>query len=312
MVPCVPVISTEVEEALRRGDPVVALESAVIAQGLPFPHNMEASRRQARAVRSAGAVPATVAIIRGRVRVGLMEEEVRQLAQGVAKASVRDLACLMARGAEGGTTVSASIAIAGLAGIHVFATGGIGGVHRHARESFDISADLHEIARQRVAVICSGVKNMLDIAATLEMLETLGVPVVGLETEEMPGFLARETGIPLEHSVPDPATAARLLQIHWDMLRRPSGVLLVHPVPKEHALDARMLQESTDRAIEQCAAAGIRGKHQTPFLLQRLQNLTAGRSLPSNIALLEQNALRAAQIAVALAGHPAQGASEGA
>jgi len=190
-------------------------------------------------------------------------------------------------------------------GIRLFATGGIGGVHRHARESFDISADLHEIARQPVAVVCSGVKNLLDVPATLEMLETLGIPVVGLATDELPGFLSRESGLHLEHQVPDAATAARLLRIHWEQLGRPGGVLFTQPVPREHACDFKQIQEATERAVEQCAAAGIRGKEQTPFVLQRLQNLTAGRSLPANLALLEHNAASAAAIAVALAGHPA-------
>ena len=300
------VLSPEISAALRQGDPVVALESAVITQGLPFPQNLEASRRQAAAIRNQGAVPATVAVLRGRIRVGLSEEEIRQLAQSAPKAAARDLTSLMLRGREGGTTVSGTVAVAGLVGIPLVSTGGIGGVHRAALEGFDISADLLEISRQKVAVVCSGVKSFLDIAATLEALEALGVPVVGLATAELPGFLARVTGMELEHQVDDALLAAHLLRLHWEALKRSGGLLIVQPVPAENAVDPKVLEEATDRAIEQCSSAGIRGKDRTPFLLRRLEKLTAGRSLKANLALLEQNAALAAKIAVALSGRRAE------
>ncbi len=306
MDPRAALVSSEVSEALRRGAPVVALESAVITQGLPYPHNLDAARRQSQAVRAAGAVPATVAVLRGRIRVGLQDDEIAQLADGAAKASVRDLACLMAEGGDAGTTVSATVAVAARVGIPILSTGGIGGVHRDAGLTFDVSADLHELARQRVAVVCSGVKNLLDVRATLELLETLGVPVVGLGTREMPGFLARELGIPLEHSVADPGAAARLLTLQWEVLRRNEGLVFAHPIPAEYGLDGKALQEATDRAVEQCAAAGIRGKALTPFVLKRIEKLTAGKSLPANLALLEHNASRAGELAVAYAGLAAE------
>lgn len=301
---CGPVLSPEVSEALRNDEPVVALESAVLTAGLPFPQNLEAHRRQVAAVRKAGAVPATVAVVRGRVRVGLCAEEARQLAQGAPKATARDLACLMASGGEGGTTVAATVAVAARVGVPIMSTGGIGGVHHGARDTFDISADLREIAQQRVAVVCSGIKSLLDIAATLEVLESLSVPVVGLGTLRLPGFLTRDSGVALEYSVDDGAAAAGLLRLHWEAMGRRGGVLLVHPVDSEHALDAELLREATERAIAQGAAAGIRGKDLTPFLLQRVEKLTAGRSLPANLALLEGNAARAGEVAVAFAAGP--------
>ena len=296
-----PVLSPEVAQAQRNGEPVVALESAVLTSGLPFPHNIEAHRRQVAAVRAAGAVPATVAVLRGYVRVGLCEEEARQLAQGAPKATARDLACLMATGGEGGTTVAATVAVAARVGIPVMSTGGIGGVHRGAAHTFDVSADLREIAEQPVAVVCSGIKSLLDIDATLEVLETLSVPVVGLTTRTLPGFLTRDGGASLEYAVDTPAAAANLLRLHWEAMRRRGGVLLVHPVAAEHALDPELLRDATDRAIAQGEAAGIRGKELTPFLLKRVEKLSAGKSLPANLALLEGNANPAGASAVAIA-----------
>lgn len=301
-----PVLSEEVERALAQRRPVVVLESAVLAHGLPYPHNLEAERRMRSAIEAEGAVPATAAILRGTLRVGLSEEEVVRIAQGNAtKTSVRDLAVVMAKGADGALTVSATVAAAHLVGVRLVATGGTGGVHRGWSCSLDISNDLQEMATTPVAVVSSGVKSVLDIRPTLEQLETLGIPVVGLGTSEMPGFLVRDTGVPLEHRLDGPEEVARLLQIHWQVLRRPGGILLCNPVPAAHALARELVEEAVEKAVAQAKAAGVAGKGVTPFLLRRLDNLTDGSSLDANLALLESNAREAARIAKAVADLPA-------
>ncbi len=296
-----PVLTPEIATALRNGEPVVALESSVLAQGLPYPRNMEAARAQEQAVRAAGALPATIAVVRGRLKIGLVEEEIHLVSQEASKAGARDLAPLMAMGRTGSTTVSATVAAAGLAGIPVVATGGVGGVHRDASETFDVSADLHELTRHPVAVVCSGMKNILDVPATMEFLETLGILVLGYRTGELPGFLARSLGIPLEHHSDDLGEIARILPIPWQALGRRSGVLITQPVPEGKGIDFTALQEATDKAIDQAGLAGIKGKELTPFLLKRIEKLTAGTSLKANLALLEHNAATAARLAVALA-----------
>ncbi len=300
-----PVLSDEVAAAVEAGRPVVVLESSVIAHGLPYPKNLEAERRMRAAVEAEGVVPAVAAVLRGTLRIGLVEKEVLRLADGhAAKASVRDLAAVMAQGVDGALTVSATVAAAHLAGLRLVATGGTGGVHRGWSQSLDVSNDLFEMARTPVAVVASGVKSVLDIRPTLERLETLGVPVVGFGSREMPGFLFRDTGVQLEHVVDGPEACARLLDVHWDVLRRPGGVLVCNPAPADRALPRELVEGAVDKAVAQAEAAGVVGKGVTPFLLQRLDNLTGGGSLDANLALLESNARVAATIALAMAAAP--------
>ena len=296
-------ISTEVEQALRSGA-AVALETSVVAQGLPAPANLVAARRCAAAVREAGAVPAAIAVIDGRVVVGASDEELERLAdpsRKAAKAGVRDLAPLLASGRAAGTTVSATCAIAEMVGLRVFATGGIGGVHRRGAdgEPLDVSSDLLELSRRRVCVVCAGPKAILDLPATAEALEALGVLVVGVGTRELPAFWSDRSGIPLEHSVDAPEAVARLLEIHWQALRQPGGVLAVRPPPRP--LPVGEIEGAIASALHEARARKLSGKEMTPFLLSRVAEATAGRSLEANVALLEANASLAGRIAVALA-----------
>jgi len=297
-------VSEEAREAIRRGT-AVALETSVVAQGLPAPHNLDAARRCARAVREAGAVPAAVAVIGGRIVVGATDAELQRLAdplRAVAKASVRDLAALCAGGGDAGTTVSATCAVAAQAGIRVFATGGIGGVHRRASpaEPLDVSSDLIELSRRQVCVVCAGPKVILDLPATAEALEMLGVPVLGFGTSELPAFFTDSSGIQLEHRVDDAPFAARALRIHWDELHQPSGVLVCVPPPSP--LPRAEVERALSAALTEAARRQLAGKDLTPFLLSHLADSTAGRTLQSNLALLENNARRAAEIALALSG----------
>jgi pseudouridylate synthase len=296
----------EVRDALATGGPVVALETSVVAHGLPPPHNVEAARRCAAAVRAAGAVPAAVALVAGELVVGATDADLARLADPAArpaKAGARDLAALLAGGRDAGTTVSATAAIADLVGIAVFATGGIGGVHRVAAGdppagAADVSADLAELARARVCVVSAGPKAILDLPATAEALETLGVPVVGFRTGELPAFYADASGVALEHRVEDAAAAARLLRLHWDALGRREGVLLLvappQPLPRE-VVEAAVLA-----ALDEARARGVRGKAVTPFLLDAVARATGGRAREANLALLERNAAVAGEVAVAL------------
>jgi pseudouridylate synthase len=299
-------VSEEVREAIRRGT-AVALETSVVAQGLPPPHNLEAARRCARGVREEGAVPAAVAVIAGRIVVGATDAELLRLADpelAVAKASVRDLAALCASGRDAGTTVSATCAVAARAGIRVFATGGIGGVHRRASPADppDVSSDLIELSRRQVCVVCAGPKVILDLAATAEALETLGVPVLGFGTSELPAFFTASSGIRLEHRIDDASSAARALHIHWDELGQPSGVLICVPPPSP--LPRAEVERALSAALVEAAQRKLAGKELTPFLLARLADSSGGRTLQANLDLLENNARRAAEIAVALAGQP--------
>ena len=295
-------LSDEVAGALAAGRPVVALESTVIAQGLPRPHNLEAARRMDAAVREAGAVPALIAVLGGRPTVGLGAAQLERLAsgEGFVKASRRDLARLVAGGGNGATTVAATMALAHQAGIRVFATGGIGGVHRGGEASLDISADLAELARTPVAVVAAGAKTVLDLPRTLELLETLGVPVVGYRTKELPAFYTAESGLALEGCVESAQEAARLIRAHW-ALGLASGLLIANPPPADLALPAGLLEDWIAEALDQAAAAGVAGKAVTPFLLARLAALSGGRTLTVNVALLESNARLAGAIAAALA-----------
>ena len=300
-------ISDEARRAIHSGQ-AVALETSVVAQGLPPPANLEAARRCAAAVRSAGAVPVAIALIGGEIVVGASDEELSRLADPArrpAKAGSRDLAALAAAGRDAGTTVSATCLVAARAGIRVFATGGIGGVHRRGSvdEPADVSSDLIELARQRVCVVCAGPKIILDLPATSELLESLGVPVYGYATSSLPGFFTDSTGIELEHRFQSVGEIARALRTHWDELGSPSGVLVVtrppSPLPRaevEAAL-APALREARDRKLP--------GKEVTPFLLAALSKATAGRTQQANLALLERNALLAGEIACALAGERA-------
>jgi pseudouridine-5'-phosphate glycosidase len=296
-------VSDAVTEAIRYGQGVVALESALITHGLPLPWNLEAALGAEAAVRSAESMPATVAVRAGRLAVGLSEEEISELAhaQGPLKVSRQHLAAALGGSGWGGTTVSATMLAGALAGIGVFATGGIGGVHRGAGSTFDISADLEELARTSMAVVCSGPKSLLDAAATLEYLETRGVPVVGLGTEELPGFYSRESGLPLTASVDTPEQAAELVRRHRE-LGLPGAVLFVVPVPDEAALSRDEAEGAVVQALDGAAAAAIRGPAATPWVLARVAEITEGRSIRANVALIEHNAGLAGQLARALAG----------
>lgn len=290
----------EVAVALREDRPVLALESTLIAHGLPFPRNLEVAQSLGRIARAAGAVPATVGLMDGRVRIGLSATELERLAQGeaVAKVSRRDLAATLAEKRDGATTVAATMICAALAGIRVFATGGIGGVHRDAATSFDVSADLDELARTPVAVIASGAKTILDLPRTLEALETRGVPVVGYGTDVFPGFYLRETGLPLEARVDGPEAAARLIRAQRD-LGLATGLLIANPIPAPAALEPESLGRLVDQACAEAEQAGIAGKRLTPYLLKRLFEATGGRALEANVALIEDNVRVGAEIAVA-------------
>lgn len=300
-------VADEVREALEAGRPLVALETSVVAHGLPSPSNLDAARRCIARVRAAGAVPAVVGVVAGRIVVGLTDAElVRLAAPGgrVAKAQARDLAPLAVAGRDGGTTVSATVAVAGRIGIRVMATGGIGGVHRlpagePCPAAGDVSADLDELARQQVCVVSSGPKAILDLAATAEALETRGIPVVGFGTAEMPAFYAEASGVALEHRVEDERQAAALLGLHWDGLRRREGVLLFVPPPRPVAREA--VEAAVEEGLAEARARGVRGKAVTPFLLEAVARATGGKSRDANLALLERNAEVAGRVAVALA-----------
>jgi pseudouridine-5'-phosphate glycosidase len=292
-----------VREALRYGQGVVALESALVTHGLPRPWNLETAQSAEAAVRGLEVVPATIAVHEGQLLVGLTAEELDGLAHAddALKVSRNNLAAALGGSAWGGTTVSATIIAASLARIRVFATGGIGGVHRDAASTFDVSADLQELARNAIAVVCSGPKSILDAAATLEYLESFGVPVVGLGTDELPGFLSRESGISVPVSVDTPAQAADLARRHW-ALGLSNAVLFVVRAPEETALERKELDTATERALREATGEGIRGAATTPWVLRRLAQLTQGRSVRANVSLIVNNATVAAQLAVALAG----------
>jgi pseudouridine-5'-phosphate glycosidase len=286
---------------MRTGRPVVALESTLIAHGLPWPLNLETARDAEAAVRKEGAIPATIAVWRGRPTVGLTDAELEELAgaRNVRKASTRDLAAAVAQGATAATTVAATMALAHLAGLRVFATGGIGGVHPRGQVNVpDVSADLTELARTPVAVVCAGAKSILDLAATLEVLETNGVPVVGYGTEDFPAFYVETSGLPVSARVDSPREAAALLNAHWAL--GGAGVVLALPLPKEESLDIGALVGPMERAEQLAADANIHGGARTPFLLARLAELTDGATLRANRALVVANARLAAQVAAAL------------
>jgi pseudouridine-5'-phosphate glycosidase len=295
-------VRPEPAEALRAGRSVVALESTLIAHGLPWPLNLETARGAEAAVRKEGAVPATIAIWRGRPTVGLTDAELEELAvaRNVRKASMRDLAAAVAQGATAATTVAATMVLAHRAGIRVFATGGIGGVHpRGPAAALDVSADLTELARTPVAVVCAGAKSILDLAATLEVLETNGVPVIGYGTDDFPAFYVHSSGLPVSGWVNSPLEAAALLKAHWTL--GGAGVVLAQPISKEESLDADALAAYLERAEQLAADARVHGGARTPFLLARLAELTDGATLRANQSLVIANASLAARVATALA-----------
>ena len=297
-------ISPEVKEALAAGKPVVALESTIISHGMPYPKNVETALLVEQTIRDNGATPATIAVIGGRLKAGLSHEEIEYLGKtgrGVAKASRRDLPALVARGADGATTVATTMIIAHMAGINIFATGGIGGVHRGAEVTMDISADLEELAQTPVMVVCAGAKSILDLGLTLEYLETKGVPVVGYGTEELPAFYTRESGFGVDYRVDTPEELAAMFRAQRDLGYK-GGMLVTNPIPAEYAMDKTVIDAAIEQALSDAKAAGIHGKETTPFLLARVVELTGGDSLESNIKLVLNNAMVAARTAKALCG----------
>lgn len=294
--------SAEVKEAIASGKPVVALESTIISHGMPYPQNLETALRVEQVIRAEGAVPATCAVIRGVLTAGISVSEMELLAQGgpqIPKASRRDLPFLVASGSQGATTVASTMIIAHLAGIRVFATGGIGGVHRGATATMDISADLQELAQTPVAVVCAGVKSILDIGLTLEYLETFGVPVVGYQTSDFPAFFSRDSGFKVDGRLDTPLEVAKLLQATWGMGSR-SGVVIANPVPQPYHQPFEKMEGIIEQALEEASKAGVKGKSVTPFLLTRIEQLSGGDSLKTNVELVCHNALVAAQVALQL------------
>lgn len=293
-------IKPEVAEALAQGKPVVALESTIISHGMPYPQNVETALNVEKIIRENGAVPATIAIIGGRLKAGLTPEEIEYFGkkgQAIHKASRRDIAMLCARGEDGATTVTTTMMIAHMAGIQIFATGGIGGVHRGAETTMDISADLEELSQTPVMVVCAGAKSILDLGLTLEYLETKGVPVIGYGTEELPAFYTRQSGFSVDYRVDTPAELAAAFRASRDMGLK-GGMLVTNPSPQEYAMPLDTINAAIDQAIAESREKGIHGKATTPFLLARVAELTGGDSLASNIRLVYNNAAVAAQTAV--------------
>ena len=295
-------ISPEVKAALEAGKPVVALESTIISHGMPYPKNAETALLVEQTIRSNGATPATIAVIGGRLKAGLSREEIEYLGKtgrGVAKASRRDLPALVARKADGATTVATTMIIAHMAGIKIFATGGIGGVHRGAEVTMDISADLEELAQTPVMVVCAGAKSILDLGLTLEYLETKGVPVIGYGTEELPAFYTRKSGFGVDYRVDSPEELAAIFAAQRELGYR-GGMLVANPIPEEYAMDKAVIDAAIERALDEAREQHIHGKETTPFLLARVVELTGGESLESNIKLVLNNARVAALTAAEL------------
>ena len=292
-------ISPEVAEALAAGKPVVALESTIISHGMPYPRNVETALLVEQTIRENGAVPATIAIIGGRLKAGLSKDEIEYLGKAgtkVAKASRRDIAALVARKADGATTVTTTMMIAHMAGISIFATGGIGGVHRGAEVTMDISADLEELGNTPVMVVCAGAKSILDLGLTLEYLETKGVPVIGYGTDELPAFYTRHSGFGVDYRADSPEELAAMFKAQRDLGLK-GGMLVTNPIPEEYSMDKAVIDAAIDQAIKEASEKGIKGKETTPFLLAKVVELTGGDSLDSNIALVLNNARLAAKTA---------------
>ena len=294
-------IAPEVKSALENGKPVVALESTIISHGMPYPQNVNTAKNVERMIRSEGAVPATIAIIGGKFKVGLSAEEIEYFGKKgtkIAKASRRDLPILAAKGLDGATTVASTMIIAAMAGIKIFATGGIGGVHRGAETTMDISADLEELGQTPMMVVCAGAKSILDLGLTLEYLETKGVPVIGFGTEELPAFYTRSSGFKVDYRIDTPEDLAAAFKASGDMELK-GGMLVANPIPEEYAMPLDVINTAIDTAIKEAEEKGIKGKETTPFLLAKVSELTGGNSLASNIQLVYNNAKVAAQTAVA-------------
>ena len=295
-------INPEVADALANSSAVVALESTIISHGMPYPQNVETALRVEQEVRDHGAVPATMAIMDGRLKIGLTEAEIEQFGKAglsVIKTSRRDIPFVVASGQLGATTVAATMILAAQAGVNVFATGGLGGVHRGAEASFDVSADLQELAKTDVAVVCAGPKSILDIALTREYLETFGVPVIGYGCDNLPAFYVQDSGYPVDYRLDSAQQVANALKVKWS-LPLPGGVIIGNPVPVEYAMPNQIIDAAIEQALAELEEQGIGGKDSTPFLLKRVVELTGGDSLETNIQLVLNNARVAAQIAVAM------------
>lgn len=293
--------SQEVIDAKEKGLPIVALESTIISHGMPYPQNVQTAREVEQIIRDKGAVPATIAIIDGKIKIGLTDEELEMFgnAKDVAKASRRDLAFLLSTKKLGATTVAATMIAAELAGIELFVTGGIGGVHRGAEHTMDISADLEELAQTNVAVVCAGAKSILDLGLTLEYLETKGVPVVGFGTDKLPAFYTRESTFNVNFRMNTAQEVADMMRAKWELGLR-GGAVIANPIPEEDALDATFINGIIEQALKEAEEKGIQGKEVTPFLLGKVKELTEGKSLEANIALVKNNAKIGAEIAIAL------------
>jgi len=292
-------INPEVRAAIEQKLPIVALESTIISHGMPYPQNKETAEQVEQIVKDNGAIPATIAIIDGKIKIGLNNDEIDYLAKSgskIVKASRRDIPYLLAQKIDGATTVASTMIAAEMAGIHVFATGGIGGVHRGAAQSFDISADLQELSNTNVAVVCAGIKAILDLGLTLEYLETFGVPVLGFQTKELPAFYTQKSGFKVNFKMNNATEIAKLLKTKWDLALK-GGVLIANPIPKEKELDFEVMNKAIEAAIIEEKKLNIKGKESTPFLLGKVKELTGGLSLKANIELVYNNAKIAAQIA---------------
>ena len=295
-------INSNIKKALAEKRPVVALESTIISHGMPFPQNVETALKVEEIVRATGAIPATIAIINGKFKVGLAKDEIEYLGRSgkkIIKASRRDIPYLISKKEDGATTVASTMIAAQMAGIKIFATGGIGGVHRGAEQSFDISADLQELAHTNVAVVCAGVKSVLDLGLTLEYLETYGVPVLGYKTKELPAFYTQKSGFEVDYQFNTVKQIAKFLKVKWGMNLK-GGVVIANPIPTEFQLDYNSINEIIHSAILECEDNGIKGKETTPFLLDKVKELTYGKSLEANVQLVFNNAKLAAQIAAHL------------
>lgn len=292
-------VAPEVQQALAEGKPVVALESTIISHGMPYPQNVETALAVEKIIRDNGAIPATTAIIKGRLKVGISKEEIDYLGKkglAVTKTSRRDIPILVARGEDGASTVATTMILASLAGVKIFATGGIGGVHRGAETTMDISADLEELGMTNVMVVCAGAKSILDLGLTLEYLETKGVPVLGYQTEELPAFYTRKSGFKVDYRMDTPKELADAFSAKLD-LGLSGGMLVTNPIPEEYAMDYDTINKAINDAIAKMNELGIKGKETTPFLLNEIQVITGGNSLKSNIELVYNNARLAAQVA---------------
>jgi len=292
-------IMPEVREALQDGRPVVALESTIVFHGMPYPQNIECHKRCEEIIRNKGAIPAAIAVSRGRIKVGFTQSDLDEMLEAgdTIKLSRRDLASAVASGRNGATTVSATMMVAEMAGIPVFATGGIGGVHRGAQTTFDISADLQQLAQSNVCVVCAGVKSILDIGLTLEYLETLGVPVLGYMTDDFPAFYTRRSGFKVDSAKGGAAEIARMLKVKWDLGIR-GGALIGCPVPEACAMGSAEINQAINQALAEAAANGVHGKEFTPFLLSKMAEVTGGTSLTTNMHLVWNNCEKAAEIAI--------------